>query len=203
MLSGFEAYKHYVALKLHFTDPDYDFFKYNGKISSSIGSFRNRKDAYTFEKIAGRYGKGLIIPFLVANFVKNPQFWVGDSESDEVFLSWKGRVDSLTHLLKEDCNNINNFMKKNELVFGQLYSIEDGKFPALFRFHLSEMISPETAMLLMVGFKLFDKWDENPVCQQAMYQLESLKLRKYSGFFDVQGLIKSNQATIAKMFHTA
>ena len=31
-MTGFEVYKMYLALKQHFTKPDYDFWKYNGKV---------------------------------------------------------------------------------------------------------------------------------------------------------------------------
>ena len=30
-MDGFEAYKHYLALKSHFTSKTYDYFKYNGQ----------------------------------------------------------------------------------------------------------------------------------------------------------------------------
>ncbi len=34
MNEGYEAYKKYLSVKLHFTKDEYDFFKYNGEINA-------------------------------------------------------------------------------------------------------------------------------------------------------------------------
>ena len=44
-MNEFEAYKHYLALKLHFSS-DYDYFKYNGKTNATQQSFEKRKDRF-------------------------------------------------------------------------------------------------------------------------------------------------------------
>ena len=50
-MNEFEAYKHYLALKLHFSS-DYDYFKYNGKTNATQQSFEKRKDRFRFSKLA-------------------------------------------------------------------------------------------------------------------------------------------------------
>ena len=46
-MTGFEVYKMYLALKQHFTKPDYDFWKYNGKIRANEKSFEQMKNHLT------------------------------------------------------------------------------------------------------------------------------------------------------------
>ncbi len=48
MISGYEAFGLYQALKLHFTTDSYDYFKYGGKTNISVTEFENRKDNYHF-----------------------------------------------------------------------------------------------------------------------------------------------------------
>jgi hypothetical protein len=49
-MSAFEVYKDYLALKNHFSNKNYDYFKYKGKVRTSIDSFNKRKDKIFFEK---------------------------------------------------------------------------------------------------------------------------------------------------------
>lgn len=51
-MSPYEAYQLFLALKQHFTTPTYDFFKYNGKVRTTVDSFMKRKDVYHFRKLA-------------------------------------------------------------------------------------------------------------------------------------------------------
>ena len=38
-MTDFEAYRQFLALKLHFTSEHYDYFKYNGKHNATVSSF--------------------------------------------------------------------------------------------------------------------------------------------------------------------
>ena len=49
-MQPFEAYTLFLAIKNHFVKADYDYFKYNGKVSASFNSFLARKDKYYFSK---------------------------------------------------------------------------------------------------------------------------------------------------------
>ena len=82
MITAYETFQLYNALKLHFTG-NYDFFKYNGKSNVSVDSFERRKDKYHFYKLSRKYpNKEEMKNFLVANFVENDQMWVGDLLND-------------------------------------------------------------------------------------------------------------------------
>ena len=106
-MSAFEAYKEYVALKNHFTKPDYDFIKYNGKTGLKVSSFEKRKDKIFFEKLAKieNYHE-----FLVANFSVNPKLWIRDLSYSEdaklIYQDWKKRNQSITYLYKKEFRKI-------------------------------------------------------------------------------------------------
>ena len=73
----------YLAIRLHFQSPNYDFVKYNGEIKCSRDSFMKRNDRYFFHKLAKRYNnRPEYQDFLVANFVTedsvNPKWLTGD-----------------------------------------------------------------------------------------------------------------------------
>ena len=54
-MTGFEVYKMYLALKQHFTKDNYDYQKYNGKVSASEKSFEERRDRFFFKKLATKH----------------------------------------------------------------------------------------------------------------------------------------------------
>ena len=74
-MSVFAVYQDYVALKNHFSKPNYDYFKYNGKTGLKKESFDSRKDKIYFEKVAKRQDYH---DFLVANLCQNHKLWIKD-----------------------------------------------------------------------------------------------------------------------------
>ena len=50
-MTDFEAYRQFLALKLHFTSEHYDYFKYNGKHNATMASFEKRTDKRFFKKL--------------------------------------------------------------------------------------------------------------------------------------------------------
>ena len=111
-MNGFDAYKTYLGIKLHFTKKDYDFHKFDGKTKATLESFEKRNDKYFFTKIAKRYSNTLV-DFFVANLVHDNSKWVGDfvlSDSERVYLSWRKKVDGLWYYLSLD---IDTLLKKS------------------------------------------------------------------------------------------
>ena len=52
MYGGFDVYKTYLAVKLHFTSDTYDYYKYDGKVNAKLDTFTKRKDRYFFHKLS-------------------------------------------------------------------------------------------------------------------------------------------------------
>ena len=55
MYGGFDVYKTYLAVKLHFASDTYDYYKYDGKVNAKLDTFTKRKDRYFFHKLSTRY----------------------------------------------------------------------------------------------------------------------------------------------------
>ena len=73
MITGYEAFCLYQAIKLHFTTDYYDYFKYGGKSKISVDAFENRKDKFYFYKLSRRLqSKDDLVDFLKRKFRYEP-----------------------------------------------------------------------------------------------------------------------------------
>ena len=98
---GYEAYQLYLGIKLHYNS-DYDFNKYNGKVSASFESFLKRSDKFQFSKLRKQHGEQLK-DYYVANFMYK-DYWVGDllgEEAKENYTEWKNRTSLYSTVLKK------------------------------------------------------------------------------------------------------
>ena len=90
----YEAYVKYLALKSHFSDKNYDYFKYNGKVKAWRATFEQRKDKYFFYKLSKKKDP---VEYLVANFVGSNDFYIGNiraDESDQIYMDYKKRKEN-------------------------------------------------------------------------------------------------------------
>ena len=181
-VAPFEVYCEYLALKNHFSNPKYDYFKYNKKVRATITSFNKRKDKYFFEKTSRKYKDEEIVNFLVANFVESTsvnQVWIGEiiNSGERNYAEWMKRQQSLTYLFKEQSNEL---FLENELE--DVFNCSKGH-PILLKRFLSGQLSLETLTIYekIFGFsKNFDKKLLDPV-----WETVSLKLKKYSPFINI------------------
>ena len=67
-MTEFDAYRQFLALKLHFTSNSYDYFKYNGKCNVTVSSFNKRREKFFFKKLSREYNSEELVDFLVSNF---------------------------------------------------------------------------------------------------------------------------------------
>ena len=77
MYGGFDVFKVYLAVKLHFTS-NYNYFDYDGKVNCKLETFTKRNDRYFFHKLSKKYGKDEILDFFVSNFCENDKKSVGN-----------------------------------------------------------------------------------------------------------------------------
>ena len=182
IVTPFETYQHYLALKNHFTNPKYDFFKYGAKTRASITSFNKRKDKYWFEKTSRKYNDKEVVDFLVSNFVSsdNPQnLWIGEiiSSGERTYADWMKRQQSLTYLFKEQSNELFSETKLEDAL-----NCSKGHPPILKKF-LGGKISLETLVIydkIFLFGKTFDKQLLDPV-----WETVSLKIKKYMPFINI------------------
>ena len=110
-MNGFEVYKVYLAIKLHFTSKNqsYDYHRHAGKTTARLATFTKRRDRYFFHKLSRTYSDTNIADYFVSNFIANTNLWVGDiigKSGDENYKSWSRRVESLHYYYEQDIEYI-------------------------------------------------------------------------------------------------
>ena len=181
-MAPFEVYCEYLALKSHFTNPKYDYFKYNKKVRATITSFNRRRDKYFFEKTSRKYSDKEVVDFLVANFVESTsvnQIWIGEiiNSGERTYADWMRRQQSLTYLFKEQSSELFSETKLDDAL-----NCSKGHPPVLKKF-LSGKISLETLVIydkIFLFGKTFDKKLLDPV-----WETVSLKIKKYNPFLNI------------------
>ena len=126
MYGGFDVYKTYLAIKLHFASDTYDYYKYGGKVNAKLDTFTKRKDRYFFHKLSTKYGQDDILDFFVANFLSDSKRWIGNLLANDgrgVYLDYKKRKESFAYHFKQECGTIVSDFSSRGLSFDDGFSV--------------------------------------------------------------------------------
>jgi|TARA_Y100000034_G_scaffold27934_1_gene33574 hypothetical protein len=146
-VTPFEVYQKYLSLKQHFNKTDYDFFKFKGKVRASESSFEKRKDKHHFIRLSKIYKEEELTKFLVSNFVKTSDLWVGNitsPEGRENYIAWKAKIQSLPYVFQNEIDEI--FDDTNE--FNELFECVDGQHPPVLRSVFGGDLSIESFIIM-------------------------------------------------------
>jgi T4 gene Gp59 loader of gp41 DNA helicase/T4 gene Gp59 loader of gp41 DNA helicase C-term len=151
-MKAFDAYKKYVAIKLHFHS-DYDYFKFAGKANVSRESFSNRKDRHIFERLAKVYDAEQFETLLVANFLTNSEVWIGDIASENgrrKYLDLKKKFQSLQYQFKQDIEKLKDEIDRDRKTFDSLFHIDSDEscYPKIVDMMVQQDITIETFVLM-------------------------------------------------------
>lgn len=183
-MSAFEVYKDYLALKNHFSNKNYDYFKYKGKVRTSVDSFNKRKDKIFFEKLAKNKE---FHEFLVSNLSEDPKLWIRDlAYSDDAlkrYLNWKKRQQSLSYTFKNDLSKLNSDFDSNLLC-------KNGH-PILLKLYLGGEISLETLCIVLKMTKSVKYWNKSMEYDPVWEDIRN-KVIKYTPFlkYDEEKFLK-------------
>lgn len=174
---GYQFYKVFLAVRMHF-DPktDYDYIKYNGQTNISVGSFRSRRDRWTFEAI----GKDLLSPaerrlYAAWHFFTNAQFWPKHQETRQnykSYLAFYGRTMSFGKHLLDDLGRIQEttgILQSDPLDIGR----SDSKPPLVYELKEKREIWSENAALITVlanDTKTENESFLDPITENWIYQ---------------------------------
>lgn len=176
-MTGYEAYKLYVALKNHFNSDTYDFFRYGGKTRANAKSFEVRHDKYFFVKLAKHKNPQ---DYIVANIIEdNPNVWVGDlvneQRAEDNYRSWLKRTQSLTYFFQNELDMLDTKdYNKNILVDGNNH-------PLLLLRLIQKDISIETVVILNELCPFFRYWNRN-IEEDVIWPMYYKKCKKYRPF---------------------
>lgn len=197
-MTGYKAYRYYLAIKLHFTTDKFNVFDNHGAVKYSQSKFESRNDKYIFEKLSRKFKTDKeYIQFLASNFMYgNPDVVYSGSEALDNFIEYTRRKQSITKIFTDDCYTIiyeKEKFKKN---------CTNNELPYIISLYLSNRITLESIRILddkldllhnlkmenqtlykmfedafrivekAKGFVKYDKTKTNPVIENLLDEIE-------------------------------
>lgn len=151
-MTGLEVYQMYIALKLHFTKENYDYFKFRGKSRVKQESFDKRKDSYFFKKLSAKYEKDRIEQFFVSNLIADDKNYIKNMMSprgEQIYSQWVSRNNNLINIFRDEISLLlDNIDKPYDKTFDTLFTCTRGKHPIILTSYLRGEISIETISIL-------------------------------------------------------
>lgn len=144
-MNGFQVFKYYTAVRLHFTNSTFNVFVNRGHIKGSVDRFNNRNDRLLFEKVARMFPNDKdCIQFLAANFMYgNPEFIYELPTAEVNYKEYIRRRQSITKIFSDDLDTIARQ--------GARYGDDEftgQKIPDVLQLYLAKRITLETVVIL-------------------------------------------------------
>ena len=182
-----DVYRTYLSVRNHFTNDNYNFFKFGGKTKASSGAFEKRRDRYIFDKVSKDYKDDEVALLFVSNFVAKEKFWIGNTLSEEsrnIYTMWRKKIQSLSYIFENDVKAIIDEINDREIDFDSVFKIQDGQHPIILRLTLADRISLESFLILnkiLDFFPQFNRRIEETIIWPDFYK----KCVKYEPFVKV------------------
>jgi len=186
MYGGFDVYKTYLAVKLHFASDTYDYYKYGGKVNAKLETFTKRKDRYFFHKLSTKYAETDILDFFVANFLSDSKRWIGNllaNDGRDVYLDYKKRKESFTYHFKSECGVISSDFSSRGLSFNDGFIPPSGQHPRMLRLLIQRKVSYQTAVVLNHFLNFTKNWDKE-ITEKVVWPEISLKVARVKPFIN-------------------
>lgn len=174
-MDAFDAYKKYLAIKLHFKQKKYDYFKYRGSLKITRSSFETRNDKYHFHKLSKKPDLEL---FLACNIRDNNDIWVGnlfDEKCVNAFRETQKKLQSLEYMFRNDMSQFESL--------DEAFVVKNGDYPKILNMFNRGEIMAETMIILNSACKVFDYWDKT-ISDTIIWPKTRQKLQKFAGFMN-------------------
>ena len=186
-MQGLDCYRTYLAMKQHFTNPNFDFFEYNGKVKASEQKYQERSDFYFFETMARKLSDQEVKEYLLASFISStvPQkVWIGDIKRSgkDSWLAWQKQRQSEQYFVSEDLDRLARCMEEEGYTFNNLFETLDGHPPAL-RLYIKGGLSLDTLIILDMVLNFMPQWDKK--FRDPLWEGLSFKVKKYRPFLSI------------------
>lgn len=141
-MDGFQAFKYYTAVKLHFTSPRFDLQQTKGKVKGSRERFETRNDRMLFEKLSRSFSSDQeYIRYIASNFMYGCQDVIYDTpRAQSNYKEYVRRRQSITKIFTDDLDTILNQ--------GVQYNFSGHSIPDVVRLYLTKQITLETLVIL-------------------------------------------------------
>jgi hypothetical protein len=181
-MTPFQVYKLYLAMKLHFTRPNYNIIKMKGRVRATEQSFAARRDLMGINRLARKYTISEITNFFVANFVGGDKnggmFTVG---SETIYKQWCGKMERLGYMYQQDLTTL--FEAGDGVHLASVLDASRGH-PPLLKLYLGGSISIETLVILAKCLPYLDQLDTY-LGNDVIWPDVCMLVHKYSPFVRV------------------
>ena len=189
-MHGIDVYRCYLAMKLHFSNPNYDFFQYDGKVSAKETTYQQRNDFYFFETLARKLTKEEVQNYMLATFVQAEdatKVWVGDIKRDgrTRYLVHQKQMDRLSYEVSQDCDTVVDYMERHNCTFNGLFETQqsNNSHTPLLKLYIKKDISLETLLIYDMILGFMKDWDKT--IKDPLWESISLKIKKYKPFLSI------------------
>lgn len=172
----------HLAVKLHFTQNNYDLLRFRGKVNTAS----LKEPSKLYKSLASKYPidkelRGLFVAACVAGFAYKYVDWYLTDDAKQVWLNWLRRTEGLSELIRSESEIIVRFRASEGLSLRQMLEPVDNSrsFPPLLDLYLEAKISPETVIVYLTVFNYFARWDRK-ISDQYVWPSVSLLFRKYA-----------------------
>ena len=182
----------YLAMKLHFTNANFDYFQAGGKTNAKEETYQQRNDFWFFETLAKKHTAQEVQELLLASFVlseETSKVWIGDIKSSGVnrYLVWKAQMDSLTYHFGEDIDTMVQHMEQGKLSFAELFgatlSESQTRPPGALRLFCKGKILLLTLIIFDQAMNYIPLWDK--YLKDPLWESISFKIKKYKPFLSI------------------
>tara|TARA_B100001996_G_scaffold274822_1_gene215557 strand:+ start:105 stop:689 length:585 start_codon:yes stop_codon:yes gene_type:complete len=180
-VTGFEVYKMYLALKLHFTSNTYDYFQYGGSAKASQKSFDQRKDKFFFVKLSRKFKDYELRDFFVANFIAEDKVYPATlvREGAKNYTEYIKRKDSLSYIFKNDVQILQEINEDFDALF-RVKSVH----PPLVKAFLGGKITIETLTIFNKVLNYTSHFDKL-IKEEIVWKPLRNKVVKYAPFLSI------------------
>ena len=188
MIHGFDVYKMYLAMKQHFSNPNYDFFQYDGKVNAKEETYQQRNDFWYYETIARKYKKEEVQDLLLASFIlakDSQKVWIGDvrSTGKDRWLAFQKLQQSLYYTVEQDTDTVVECMESQGITFNDLFEDVGGSAPPILKLYIKRRINLETLIIYDMILGFMKDWDNKLI--DPLWENISFKIKKYKPFLSI------------------
>lgn len=176
--TGYEAYELYMAIRLHFTSKNYDYFKYGGKTHVTKSAFSNRKDKFVFYKLSRKYNLNELKELYISNFVESER-WINEingPEGEAAYKKWKKINQSLSYKFETDITYLLDNFDKNDL-----FMVDSGSLPQFLMEVMQGNVAIESLIILNNMTQFVDMW-EKKIEDDVIWPEWRKKIQSYTPF---------------------
>lgn len=187
-----------MSISRHFKSTSYCFFKYKGCVNVKRSSYEKRPEKYFYEKLATKYNYNDAVSLFVSfySYPANTSFFIADVQNTEFqdnFTQWERRIQSITFSFEQELITL----KDTVTSFNDIFTSIDGNHPIIIQQLLGGFVSLETVCLLDKIIHFASNLDKS-LESDFVWEILSLRIRKYSQFLNVQDIDKYKKIIISQ-----